>query len=135
MKLKLSLLSLIVIAACTSSMVIATVVQAPSHPPYSGKHHPKVGFERWAEKLGLSVAQKKELHEVMMVQRKKAHAIFQDKNLTMAERRTKMMAIRKQMRSKIMHILTPEQRKKLHAMFLKHRQEMQNKKNQQNRKP
>jgi Spy/CpxP family protein refolding chaperone len=70
--------------------------------------------------LGLSDEQKEQVKQIHASQREQLEAIRQDTSLSREEKRAKAQEIRKNTRSQMEALLTPEQREKLR----KHRQEL-----------
>ena len=136
MKIKINVLTVLVVALSLTSVALAAPQATQGHTPT--KHHGKwkSGFAVLAKKLNLTAVQEKDFKAVMLHSRKEIHAIFMDKALTKQERRAKMIAIHRQSHMEIMKILTPTQRKEYIAIMKERRAKMMARKHQnKNQKP
>lgn len=78
------------------------------------------GFERMAEKLDLSAAQKQKIRQIMEDSREERAAILEANDGDRAEARPELKAHREKTRKEVRAVLTAEQQKKFDAMKAKH---------------
>ncbi|MDH7480556.1 MAG: hypothetical protein QHH26_01105 [Armatimonadota bacterium] len=76
------------------------------------------GFEKLAQRLNLTEAQKTALKSIQEDRRSKIKAILSDKNLSKEQKREKIRQVLEESRARIKSLLTPEQEQRLKANFL-----------------
>jgi periplasmic protein CpxP/Spy len=80
-----------------------------------------------AQKLNLTDAQKEQFQQIGRDMRKQGMAIRQDSSLSDAQKREKMLALRKQSHQQMFAVLTPEQKEQLKQMREQHKKEQEKK--------
>ena len=78
-----------------------------------------------AQKLNLTDAQKEQFQQIGRDMRKQGMAIRQDSTLTDAQKKEKMLALRKQSHQQMFSVLTPEQKDQLKQMREQHKKEQE----------
>lgn len=77
---------------------------------------PDKQLERMTKELSLTSDQQTAIKPILVDQDQKMQAIFQDQSIAREDRRTKMMAIRDDSKTKIEAVLTPDQKQKYETM-------------------
>jgi Spy/CpxP family protein refolding chaperone len=98
---------------------------ATTPPPTAGKMHGK-GMHGM-ENLNLTDEQKSQIHSIRAKEWQQVKAVKSDTTLTDAQRKEKIMGIRKDSRKQVSGVLTPEQRQQWHENMMQHHQQAKQK--------
>ena len=122
-----------------SATILATLMAAPAafaqdpgtNPPAAGgpgmgPNHERMEQHRqeMEKALGLTDAQKDQMKQVHQDEKAKLEALRNDTSLTRDQKRAQMQAIRKDMRTRMDAILTPEQKEKMKQFRQEHKGRM-----------
>ncbi|MEN6370749.1 MAG: hypothetical protein ABFD64_01940 [Armatimonadota bacterium] len=116
---------LVLAALLVAALVVTAAVAFPSGARPGGKMCPKGQYmQQAAGKLGLTDAQKTQIQTIVKNHRDQIRQVMQS-NLAQNEKQARVQALRKDMKSAIEQVLTPEQREKAKQMREQVRKERQ----------
>jgi Spy/CpxP family protein refolding chaperone len=128
----------ILFAALTLILLAPAAIQAQQQEPDSSQgqrraraagmiQRQREHMAMLAQKLNLTDAQKEQFQQIGRDMRKQGMAIRQDSSLSDAQKREKMLALRKQSHQQMFAVLTPEQKEQLKQMREQHKKEPEKK--------
>jgi Spy/CpxP family protein refolding chaperone len=128
----------ILFAALTLILLAPAAIQAQQQEPDSNQgqrraraagmiQRQREHMAMLAQKLNLTDAQKEQFQQIGRDMRKQGMAIRQDSSLSDAQKREKMLALRKQSHQQMFAVLTPEQKEQLKQMREQHKKEPEKK--------
>ncbi|MCL6519550.1 MAG: hypothetical protein K6T99_06920 [Armatimonadetes bacterium] len=116
------LISLITFISVFILLILAFAASAENTPKKNDNKAIKIdrvcGFEKLAQRLNLTEAQKTALKSIQEDRRSKIKAILSDKNLSKEQKRGKIRQVLEESRARIKSLLTPEQEQRLNANLL-----------------